>query len=320
MTIWKQGPFHSELRKKNIILSNLVYPGPSDPLIQIDGFNVIPDADGNFIEGTNGSLYSKDALDAIHTYAIVRYTINLYERLFEKSIEWSWWQIGSKHPLKIQIRNCDINARFIKEQKCIELDYYGPSDRLVYNCRSVDLVAHETAHAIFDTFRPEWSKGSPETRGLEEAFCDLAPMFFILSQLDLCTDVISETNGDLKKDSLLSLFGVGHGFEDQTRKAIRNANNSVTYKKGDWNWYTYGELVIGLLYDVLVDMFEAEKKQHKNDAEALSQTGKVWMKKIMSCYNRCDIQGSSISDFCKTMTLEFEGQNLKKHFKERKIL
>jgi len=320
MTIWKQGPFYPELGKKNIMLANKVCPGPSDELVQIDGFTVLPDADGNFIEDANKSGYSEDALDAIHTYAIVRTTINLYEELLEKTIEWSWWHADSKDPLKIKIRNCDINSRFIKEQKCIELDYYGPSDRLVYNCRSVDLVAHEVAHAIFDTFRPNWSKGSAETRGLEEAFCDLAPMFFILSQPDLCAAVISENRGDLTKDSLLSLFGVGHGFEDQPKKAIRNASNSVTYKNGDWNWYTYAELVIGLFYDVLADMFEIVKGRYNNDEESLFHAGKVWMGKLIKCYKRCGVHGSTISEFCQIMCLEFDGQNIKKHLKERGIL
>ena len=60
MIIWKQGPFYPDLGKKVIELPNQIDPGPSDTLIKIDGFNVLPDVDGNFVVGSNGKPYTED--------------------------------------------------------------------------------------------------------------------------------------------------------------------------------------------------------------------------------------------------------------------
>ena len=154
MIIWKQGQFYPELGKKVVELPNKVEPGPSDDMIKIDGFQVQPDKDGNYTFGTDGRPYTDDELDAINTYAVIRMVINMYEELLGRPIHWSWWEDGKGEPLLVKIRNNDINARFIKEYRCIELDYYGPYGDWTYNCRSVDLIAHETGHAILDSILP----------------------------------------------------------------------------------------------------------------------------------------------------------------------
>ena len=114
----------------------------------------------------------------------------------------------------LQLGNNDINARFIKEQKCIELDYYGPYGNWTYNCRSVDLIAHETGHAILDSILPYLNEGNAETRGIGEAFCDLTSMFWILSQEDMCQIVLKEQDGDLTRSNILTLFGAGYGYKE----------------------------------------------------------------------------------------------------------
>ncbi|MCK5367802.1 MAG: hypothetical protein KAQ62_04595, partial [Cyclobacteriaceae bacterium] len=268
MIIWKQGPFYPDLGKKVIELPNQIDPGPSDTLIKIDGFNVLPDVDGNFVVGSNGKPYTEDELDAIHTYSIIRMVVNLYEDLFGKTIQWSWWSDGLRDPLLVTIRNYDINARFIREHKCIELDYYGREKSLIYNCRTVDLIAHETGHAILDSLKPSWSKGNVETKSLGESFCDLTAMFIILSQKDLCKLVIEETKGDLTKNSILTLFGVGHGYEKNQYKEIRTAINQEIYNKEEWNSYDYSQVIVGLVYDILVTKYLKLKDTYKNEIEA----------------------------------------------------
>ena len=55
----------------------------------------------------------------------------------------------------------------------------------VYTCRSLDIVAHETGHAILDGLKPAWmsSTRSPQTGALHEAFGDLTAIFLSLSQV-----------------------------------------------------------------------------------------------------------------------------------------
>ncbi len=264
MTIWNQGQFYPKLGKKIIELPYHVDPGPHDQQIKVEGFEVEPDEQGNFLNRD----YSEDELDAIHTYGIARTVIDLFEGFIGNPIAWSWQQNGDQEPLRIKIRNHDINSRFLIEQKCIELDYYGASDNLVYSCRTVDLVAHEVGHAIINSIFPKWHHANVEARGMEEAFCDLCAMFLVLSQIDLCQEVVRETSGELTQPSILSLFGVGHGFFGNPHKEIRNALNKKIYSTDFWSTYDYAEVLIGILYAILIDLYNYTRGR-VNDVDVL---------------------------------------------------
>lgn len=310
MIIWNQGEFYPGLGKKVVELDNDVNPGPSDSLIKIDGFNVYPGKDDHFIEQTDGTPYSEDELDAIHTYATTRMVINLFEKLFEKPIQWSWWKDGEGDPLFIKIRSNDIHARFIREQKCIELDHYGPKDRLIHNCRCVDLIAHETGHAILDSLIPHLNAGNVETKGIGEAFCDLTAIFMVLSQKDLCACVIEETKGDLMQSSILSLFGVGHGDAQNQFKEIRNAINNTTYKSDAWASYDYSQVLIGVLYEILITLFEVNRASAQNDVENLYRSGQQWMKVIVRIFLDSPVPNSGVTDFGQQLIRVFEKESL----------
>ena len=320
MTIWRQGQFYPELGKTIVELAGHIAPGPSDDMISLLGFHIIPDRNGDYISGHKDEPYSFEEQDAIHTYAIIRMIIDIYENLLEHPVEWPWWGADSREPLLVDIRNADINARYIKEQRLIELDHYGPPNEQIYTCRSVDLIAHETAHVILDSLKPGWSNGVVETRGLVEAFCDLSSMFFVLSQIELCEVAMSENQGDLKTNSILSLFGVGYGFTNQPKKAIRSAVNNVFYQQGDWDCYNYSQLVIGILYEILTRIFNDNRNLHSNDVDALFHSGILWTKRTVNSFLACQYENSSIADFCLSLQNEFADYDLESLLKKRKII
>lgn len=292
LKVWRQGQFYPELGQKIIELPYQVNPGPSDHQIKIDGVDVQPDEDGNFLMGN----YSELELDAIHTYGTARVVIDSYEKSFKKSILWSWQQLGEKEPLSIRIRNNDINSRFLAKEKCIELDYYGQENNRTFNCRTIDLIAHEIGHAIINSLCPEWQNGDSETRGIEEAFCDLSAMFLLLSQVDLCEHVIKETKGDLTRYNILALFGVGHGYEGNSYKEIRNAINSKTYVQNHWNSYTYCEVLVGVLYEILADLF-SENETEVNMTIQLFEVGRLWKNVIIETFLKVDSIHPNMKEF-----------------------
>lgn len=292
LKIWRQGQFYQKLGCKIIELPYKIGVGPSDNLVNIDDFNILPDDDGNFLNGN----YSEEELDAIHTFGIVRMLIDLYEKILKKTIVWSWQENGNNEPLTIRIRNNDINSRFLLSQKCIELDYYGTRDQLIYNCRTTDLIAHEIGHAILNTIYPDWQSGNAETRGMEEAFCDLSAMFFILSQYDLCEEIVRETNGDFTKDNMLSLFGVGHGHFRKPHKEIRNGNNNIMYKDSEWSPYKYCEVLVGVLYELLIDFID-ENDDDISDALKLYKEGQLWSNAIVDTFLKCNSKNPTIIEF-----------------------
>ena len=295
MTIWKQGPFYPDRGKKIVEFPYTINRGPSDSMIVIDGYDVLPGANGDFPENNDEKPYSEGELNAIHTFAVMRMTIDLFGKLSGKPILWSWQQQGDMSPLRVCIDNNDINARYLKKQKCIELDYYGPPENPVYNCRTTDLVVHETAHAILDSLKPAWEIGDLETKGVAEAFCDLAAMFWILCQKDLCTDIIRETNGDLLKDNTLSIFGAGHGFDENPWRCIRNALNAKTYEKNAQNPYDHSEVLTGFLYDLLLLLFN-EKKDDFDEPDALYYAARPWMNLIFNAYRHAPDSQVCIGD------------------------
>ena len=222
-------------------------------------------------------------------------------------------------PLQLIIRNNDINSRFLPKQKRVELDYYGPSEKRIYNSRTVDLVAHEVAHAIIYSVLPDWEHSTPETRGMEEAFCDLAPMFMILKFRELASVVVTETNGYLDRSSILSLFGVGHGY-DLPHKAIRDALNNRTYNREESNPYSFASVLVGGLYDLLVQMYHAISME--DDVDRLQEAGRVWMMAIGKTYLLCHREESTLKEFVlllKEQLHEYEDE-IDKIFRSRKVL
>ncbi len=297
VVIWKQGAAFPQLGKKIIEFNHQIHPGPSDNRVRIAGFQVLPDREGNFISGTGDNVYSEDELDAIHTFGIVRYVIDLYENALGRPIAWSWEKDGYSAPLTVNIRKNDIHARYLKAAESIELDFYGPYVNWTYYCRSVDIVAHETGHAILDAMKPDWENSDIETRGMAEAFCDLAAMFVVTSQFDLCEEVLIETQGDLKKESILTQFGVGYGL-DNPNTPIRSALNTRKYTTNMRLTYDYAEVLTGCLYEILVDLID-QKSRHKIEATDLFDNAELWQTATIKSFESCSSHKSSLSEFSR---------------------
>ena len=316
--IWKQGPFYPELGKKIIELPYKVNQGPSDIQVVISGHHVQPDAQGNFLDRD----YSEKEQDAIHTYGIVRMVIDMYEKLLGKSIVWPWNNAENDMPLQVKINGDGTNCRYIAEEGTILLDKYGFEANRIHNCRTVDLVCHETAHAIIHALKPEWRNGNPETRGVVEAFCDLTAMFWILSQEDMCAVIIKETKGDLRKNNMLSLFGAYHNFDGYSNSEIRNALNNTMYISDYWDPYYYGQLLVAILYDYLIDEFSAATEKNIDSNSHLHEIAQRWMNISFTTFLVCEQKNVSLQEFFDSLLQKDERASrfLKKHLKERHML
>jgi hypothetical protein len=321
MAIWNQGDYYKDLGESTVTFHHRIAPGPSDELIQIHGFNVLPDENGHFVQSEDGNKYTDDEMDAIRTFAISRRLILILEEIMEKPIQWQWVLNGSNDPLQIYIRNSGINSRYLRSHKCIELDYYGPYKNWTYYCRSVDIVAHETGHAILDGLKPNWYDADMETRGIAEAFCDFCALLLVTTNMDLCREVIRETKGDYKKTSMLSLFGAGYGFDDNPHSCIRNAINTIRFDPGFSTVYDYGELLIGFLYDVLTDKSMKEASVDKGSAMSLFEAAIPWAQAIVTSILSCNDEKTTIREFLFHFQNDFcNDEIVKKSLKARKLL
>jgi len=318
ISIWRQGKAFPNIGKKIIEFDHQIYQGPSDDRVKIAGFDVHSDKNGDFISDS----YSDDELDAIHTFGVARIIIELFEKALKRPIHWSWENKNYHEPITINIKNNDINARYLKDARCIELDYYGPIEKRKHYCHSVDIIAHETGHAILDGLKPFWENSNIETRGLAEAFCDLTAMFFITNQLDLCDEVIKETRGDLDNNSILTEFGAGFGTNQYSTTSIRSAKNNRIYNPNLPFTYDFDEVLIGGLYDLLCAMIERRSVASAVLAKELFETGHFWQVAIIKAFDSCYPENSSLSDFVQqlTETLSEEQDLVKSIFSNRGII
>jgi len=310
--IWKQGPYYPHLGKKVIELPYAVLPGPSDHQVVITGYNVQPDSNGNFINGD----YSPEDQDAIHTYGIVRMVIDMYEALLGKNIVWPWNVDGRNFPLQVIINGDGIRTQYDSETRSIILEKYGLPDARIHTCRTVDLVAHEVGHAIIHSLKPGWKNGNAEIQGLVEAFCDFTAMYWLLSQEEMCEEILHETNGDLRQSNMLSLFGAGHGYAENPHSAIRDATNRPPYIPCHWNPYHHSEALVGWLYQILVDEWESNPAVELSGHQ-LFKLGKKWASGIVTAVQGCPEDNPDVMEFGSLFLREygFKTGEIKKRLK-----
>ena len=154
------------------------------------------DNQGNFLYDPR---LDPDGFDAVNTLAIVQHVIWMYRRVLslakQKSVSWLW---GSRPIQVFPHAGQDSNAYYSRGEKALKFFYFSDGVKKIYSCRSWDIVAHETGHAVLDSLQPGWITSThPHTGALHEAFGDLTSIFSVLDQLDMCELVVAHTKGEL---------------------------------------------------------------------------------------------------------------------------
>jgi len=270
MTIWDP----LDLNKLKVVsIPDQVNIGPSDDQINVPGFTIKPDQNGNFLEGKK-KTYTDNELDAIHTYTIMRMVVNLYEGVLGYKINWNWNNQQNHNPLKAYISTFEHCCYSRNNEAVLFGAFYSASTKIV-QCRSSDLVAHETAHAIVDSLKPKWYGSTIETWGVIESFCDLTSFFLKLSQKDLVEFVINKTNNNLKQQNKLAQFG--DGLEGS---GLRSAINDLTYDAALNDAYQYSNILTGAIYNATVNYYNSMESKCKTKSIELHEIGNHVMRLI----------------------------------------
>src|SRR3989337_1473231 len=255
INIWKQDPSVRGLRVRTTYIHNKVNPGPSDSQIAIKGLpTAYPDSNGDFLFPSPEPHIVEDIynppeitvveqqFDAAHTYAVVRKVLTMYQRVLGREIKWAWNTGSNDEPLEIYPHaNKGRTAYYDRSLKSLRFEYFHILWKYsVFSCRSVDVVSHETGHAILDALKPTWNFTEPgrrislEIAALQEALCDLTSIFFALSQLDLVEYIISETKANLHHvdDILADIF---------------NANKNPEFRDDAETLYLVSQYILGVV-------------------------------------------------------------------------
>ncbi len=281
--IWKQDPSVMELGPRKAFLPGVILAGPRDARIANGAPGIAPvspNAFGDFILPPDTAQF-----DAVHTFAVVRQTLTLYQRALASSgtpaqLPWQWNSHRNTDPLKVFPHGLPdvMNAYYSRSERALRFGDFVPGGATarIYTCRSFDIVAHETGHAVLDGLKPRWllSRNPPQTGGLHESFGDLTAIFLALSQLDQAEAVVAQTRADLHDKTFLADMAEQFGLALGRPNGLRNADNDLTLSEAGNEVHALSQVFTGAVYDILADMFAFERSPGVvDDAALLYRTG-----------------------------------------------
>jgi hypothetical protein len=278
--IWKQDPSVKSIGIRTSYIPTEVFSGPSDKDIVVRGVpSVFANSDNDFLFDPNQNPIE---FDSVHSYTVARQVLTMFRRALNRNgvtqnFDWQW----GPEPISIFPRaGLDANAYYSRGERSLRFFYFHPngneSEPLIYTCRSFDIVAHETGHAILDSIRPGyWASGHPQTGGLHEAFGDITAILSMLAQMDQCEAIIAESKGNLHAKTFFPAVAEQFGEALGRTTGLRNADNDLKLTEVSNEVHDISKVFTGAVYDILADIFEDYHKPDKYDqAETLFRTGK----------------------------------------------
>jgi hypothetical protein len=281
--MWKQDPSVTAIGTRQAFLPGVVLDGPRDARIACNDpaiAAVSPNASGDFIAPADTPQF-----DAVHTFAVVRQTLTMYQRALSAvgeamPLPWQWNSSVDTAPLQIFAYGLPdvMNAFYSRAQCCLKFGHFVSEQdgARIYTCRSLDIVSHETGHAVLDGLKPAWLEADnpPQTGGLHESFGDLTAIFLALSQLDLCEALIAQTKARLHDKSFLADIAEQFGLALGIATGLRNADNDLTMTQAGSEVHALSQVFTGAIYDILADLFAIERAPSlHDDALVLHQVG-----------------------------------------------
>jgi len=288
--MWKQDPSVGEIGTRKAFLAGVVLAGPRDARIEIKDPGIAavePNAFGDFV-----TMPDTPQFDAVHTFAVVRQTLTMYQRALSAAgavmpLPWQWNSSVDTAPLQVfpyGLPNV-MNAFYSRSQASLKFGDFIPSgaaDR-VYTCRSFDIVSHETGHAVLDGLKPHWLEADnpPQTGGLHESFGDLTAIFLALSQLDQCDAVVAQTKAHLHDKTFLADIAEQFGLALGSTTGLRNADNDLTLSEAGTEVHAISQVFTGAVYDILADLFAFERKPELEDCAGVLHRVAGWLRGLV---------------------------------------
>jgi hypothetical protein len=306
--IWKQDPTVGEPGFRTSFISGLILNGPKDARITTELPGTTPvarnvNADFIFTPGTA-------QFDCAHTWAVVRQTLTMYERLRSGNpIPWAWNTSGNVDPLIVHPRaGVTPNAYYSRGQKALKFFYFTPAGAAapVFTCRSLDIVAHEAGHAILDGLKPGWLGigNPPQTGGLHEAFGDLSAMFLALSQLDQVEALIALSKANMHNKNFIAALAEEFGAALGRTIGLRNADNDLKLSQVGNEVHAISQVFTGGIYDVLADIFAFEwgrQMRSKDPAHVLLEVARHMASLVLRAMIASPASGATYSHVVNQM-------------------
>jgi hypothetical protein len=317
--MWKQDPTVGEIGIRKTFLPRPVSTGPKDARINItiQGMPALsPNAMGDFIQTPLTREF-----DAVHTFAVVRQTLTLYQRAkavggTPAAIPWQWNGPANTEPIQVFPHHSQMmNAFYSRTQKTLAFGFFPkpgspPPAPMIFTCRSLDIVAHECGHAVLDGLKPNWilSSAPPQTGALHESFGDVTAIFLALAQFDQVEGVIAQTKANLHIKTFLSDLAEEFGLALGRPNGLRNADNDLKLSQVSNEVHALSQVFTGAMYDVLADIFAFERRPAlRDDAAVLHETAAYLLSLLIRGIAQAPANNATFADVANQMLILANG-------------
>lgn len=314
--IFKQDPSVAELGVRTTFVPTVVLNGPTDTRITTELPGVTPvvrDVRGDF-EFDPGA----PEFDCAHTFAVVRKTLSMYERHNGGNpIPFAWNTSGNTDPVTVFPRaGVGANAFYSRTARALKFLFFTPqgSQTQILTCRSLDIVGHETGHAVLDGIKPGWlsSGNNPQTGGLHEAFGDLSAIFLALSQPDQAEALVALAKANLHDRQFLSSLAEEFGQALGLPFGLRNADNDLKLSEVGNEVHAISQVFTGGIYDALADIYAFERRRQtrtKDPTVVLMQVAEHVCKLLFNAIVASPATNATYADVVNQMLQISAGQN-----------
>ncbi|MFP2904288.1 hypothetical protein ACLESD_04280 [Pyxidicoccus sp. 3LFB2] len=178
------------------------------------------------------------------------------------------------------------NAFYQRESRSLQFFYFhhpllkGRGEECIYTCRSQDIIAHETAHAVLDGILPDlYHALSPQALALHEAVADLTAALAAFRCRPLVRQVLKAQGGSIAHSGAFSAIGeqLGQALGHE-QGHLRNLLNEKTLKPVEGGRpedvvttsepHALSEVLSGALYTVMLRLHEALKDEFARKSQA----------------------------------------------------
>jgi hypothetical protein len=156
------------------------------------------------------------------------------------------------------------NAFYERESRSLQFFYVTAGGRPTYACHSMDILAHETTHAVLDGVAPDlYDALLPESLALHEAVADLSTLLIAFSDRPLAERVLEQTNGSIKQPSAFTAIAPQFAAAIHPgQEGLRNLFNDRTMRTVDTTEpHALSEVLSGALYGLMVGIHEELTRQ-----------------------------------------------------------
>lgn len=288
----------------------------------------VADKDGNYIFRLDDPRQG-----SVNAYVSAYKALNVAEKFLGRPVEWGHKrEVDAEHLWIHPHAAPGLNAFYNSQNGSLNFLYAEDphTNSLIDSSTSLEVVTHETGHAILDGLRPNYlqSLDAPSS-GFHEAFSDVIAMLSALSEDDVVEGIYKETGGDLSQPNMASRMGemLGRALRGPKNPFVRNSLNDQKYHDSHFLPYfspsgpalephQYAGVWTGASYDILRLLTAGEQEDpSKTFVDAVKTArdtlGQLTMRSLeFSPLGKTGYKEAAIA-MLKADAIDFDGQHMK---------